>query len=213
MAAERRERLLESLRARSARLADMYVAAWTVLNDRSNPDRIALAAHAMRELMEKGQRELAVSVKPATPGSGQTRVALERLDRLCQQARQESEPYRSRSGQIDEKVARVLEAAEELVAVHNQERPGRGAQREDLIRRLDPLGAALPAEMVADWMERWDNWDRLFQLSSHHQIAPSAEELTTAINEFTAFLLERLEPVPSRAREEIEKMIREAEGR
>jgi hypothetical protein len=191
----------------------MYVGAWTVLNDGTNPDRIALAAHAMRELMEKGQRELAVSVKPAALGSGQTGVAFERLDRLCRRARQESEPYRSRSGPIDEIVARVLEAAEELVAVHNQERPGRVAQREDLIRRLDPLGAALPAEMVADWMERWDNWDRLFQLTSHHQIAPTAEELASAMDEFTAFLLERLEPVPSRAREEIEQLIREAEDR
>lgn len=213
MVAEARDRLIAALRARSARLADMYTGAWTVLNDTANPDRLALAAHAMRELMEKGQRELAVSVKRGNPGSGQTRTAIERLDRVCQRAREQSASYRSRSGEIDEMVAKVLEAAEELAAVHNQERPGRAAQREDLIRRLDPLGVAIPTEIVADWIERWDNWDKLFQLTSHHQVVPTSEELASAMDEFALFLLERLEPSASRARDDIEQLIREAEGR
>ena len=206
------ESLAASLRAHSSRLADMYIGAWAVLSDDANPDRIALAAHAMRELMEKGQRELAVTVRAAAPGTGRTRAAFDRLNALCQQARQESPSYRTRSGEIDQIVAKVLEAAEELVALHNQERPGRAVQREDLIRRLDPLGAALPAELVADWVVRWESWDSFFQLASHHQTAPSAEEMASAISEFSDFLIERLEPGPSRARDDIERLIREAEG-
>jgi hypothetical protein len=167
----------------------------------------------MRELIEKGQRQLAVGIKSPPAGSGRTRAAFERLDRVCQQARRQSEPYRGRSGQIDEQVASVLEAAEELVAVHNQERPGRAAQREDMLRRLDPLGAALAAEVVAEWTQWWDNWDSLFLLAAHNQTTPTIEELGSAMDSVTLFLLERLEPEPSRARAAIEELIREAEGR
>ena len=45
--------LLKALETKDKALGSMYYGALKVMNDNGNPDRFALAAHSIRELMEK----------------------------------------------------------------------------------------------------------------------------------------------------------------
>jgi len=45
--------LYEALASKDPRLARMYLGALSVLDRQGNPDRLALASHGLRELMEK----------------------------------------------------------------------------------------------------------------------------------------------------------------
>ncbi len=49
------------------KLADMYLGALRVLADEHNPDRLPLAAHGIRELLEKLPRYLKVPTQAAAP--------------------------------------------------------------------------------------------------------------------------------------------------
>jgi hypothetical protein len=53
MPSGQQERLVHALQLKDGMLADMYLGALRVLSDDTNPDRFALAAHELRELMEK----------------------------------------------------------------------------------------------------------------------------------------------------------------
>ena len=59
--------ILSALARRDGDLAKMYEGGLAVLADRSNPDRLALSAHAFRELMEKLAKVLDVPTR-ANPG-------------------------------------------------------------------------------------------------------------------------------------------------
>jgi hypothetical protein len=53
MLSDQKERLVRALRLKDDSLATMYLGALRVLSDESNADRLSLAAHGLRELMEK----------------------------------------------------------------------------------------------------------------------------------------------------------------
>src|SRR5437899_874583 len=57
---DRQRFLLEKLNAKNARLYVQYLGALTVLRDETNPDRVALAGHGLRELSEQLMRDAGV---------------------------------------------------------------------------------------------------------------------------------------------------------
>jgi hypothetical protein len=57
-----------ALKAKNSKMAQMYIGSILVLQQVGNPDRFALAAHGIRELMEKMSRYLDV---PVPQGAGE----------------------------------------------------------------------------------------------------------------------------------------------
>jgi len=135
--------LLEALRERDARLAAIYDSVIRVMYAGDLPDQLSLAAHGMRELMER--LPLAFDV----PIHEKSRV----LDRVSEVERDLSQAQEKSScrtsdgwqGPIDAPVAKLLATVERLVEDREQYWPSRTEVAVELMNQLEPtLGRRSP---------------------------------------------------------------------
>ncbi len=112
----------------------MYLGAILVFGQRGNPDAIALAAHGLRELMEKLARHLNV---PMAQTSGVTAKVFEMSAKY--RAIQEAHPDRKEDLRID-----FHECAEALAVWFPENHTPRSRWGAEVFDRLDPRGLKLP---------------------------------------------------------------------
>lgn len=169
----------------SVRLAEMYRGALSVLNQEYNPDRLAQAAHSLRELMEKLPRAVDV---PAAQGDGLT-VRVRRVHR-----RWRLYTKISSDGPKRVKVLTGFQTEMEKFAVWFEERDKTRRQiAGQLIDRLDQRKTSLPAQIKDVHVDEWDLCHKYFEDTSHHS-KTTIDEFDGWLVTLETFLLDRLRP-------------------
>lgn len=207
--------LQRALREKDSSLAAMYYGVLLVLGQTENPDRFPLAAHGVREIMEKLPRYVELPEPAAgvdeNPGgmNSQAQALCDEWDRTIRNSqRRDSQGW---AGEIDQPLRRLLKKLDGFVAWVKRNKP----QRKQLLGRflsgLDPAGGQLPTSIVKlvidDWEARWD----FFVSVAHHRRPCEDPEFVQQLESLQVFLLDRLIPRTFEDRELIDAIIREGE--
>jgi hypothetical protein len=179
----------------------MYVGAVLVLKQDRNPDAAALAAHGLRELMEKLPRYLNV---PHAATSG----AYARLHELSErwrtfQAAQEGQRLKRRQD-----FDACAEALAEWFPERHTPRKQWGGR---VIDRLDPGQSPLPRVIKDRQVELWNECHSSFEDAAHHGNA-GREDVERSLQRFEDFLHSWLNPQTVEDQRRIEDIIREGEA-
>ena len=181
-------RLYEELRTAHFSLGDMYAGAKRVLEDLSNPDRLAQSANSLRELMEKS---------PEYIGVPEPRRRLKRNYDLRQKVRDIERQWRSvlaRSamsftddgwrGEIDRRLSNFLRSFGTFIDEFADLVPTRSEDARRLRQRGDPLENPLGTSIEDSFVKHWKELFSYFQSVVHHRRSPKAAEF----NEYVAAL-------------------------
>jgi hypothetical protein len=185
--------LYVSLSERGPDLAKMYAGALYVLNDPANPDRAALAAHGIRELMEKIPAFLDIETK-AHKESLKAKVI--ELDDRWKVTLSKSECWKEQkwSGSIDVHLSRTLASFHGFFEWFTFYYPRRNAEIAKTLRGLDGSGRPLPDPLEKLNIQAWGAMRDFFQAVSHHGRYPTLEEYNSWLDALERFLLDRLRP-------------------
>ena len=195
--------LFGALAEKEHRLATIYRGALGVLADAKNPDRFALTAHGIRELMEKLPVYLDLPVKQNPPSLGmKVREFAECWDRLKYVSSRESN-----SDDVD----RFLRKSDEFFEWFESDRPSRRQSVQTMLRGLDPGGSTLPEPIENLQIAAWQKCDSFFQSVSHHRKSCKEEDFRRWLGVLEAFLLDRLRPRTFADQDEILSIIKEGE--
>jgi hypothetical protein len=202
--------LYEALSEKDERLAGMYLGSLLVLRQTENPDLLALAAHGLRELMEKLPRyfDLPVGTKPPS-----LKVKVLELTRSWGNAVKNSKcgENPSWSGVIDSPLRKFLKKTQEFFTWFEAEHPTRKQQTAKVLRGLDLIDRPLPAPIEQLRIEEWDKCHDYLKGVSHHAILPWPGDFISRLEVLECFLLDRLRPRTFEDHAEIDRIIREGE--
>lgn len=180
--------MFQALASVRQELGDMYLGALDVAARGGNPDRHALAAHGIRELLEKLPRYLDVPVD-ATKSLGLTsraRTLTDAWDKWSESAIDDS--GLTRNGR------KLLAALEEFCAGVRADIPTRVEQAAAAVRGLDLNPIKLPPPIESLHVQQWREIEGFFIGVSHHTRPTDDGELAQYLAALERFLLERLRP-------------------
>ncbi len=174
-------------------LSDIYVGTLRVLQDESNPNRYALAAHSVREIANRIPRSLGVSVEALKQSVG---------DQVCVlhgrwvQATQRSGCHSGGlwTGTIDRRLSSFLKRVGEFFDWHTKHRPKRKTEQKRVLRTLDASGLGVPVPLEDLNVEIWQEMISYFVRVCHGGSHGSANEFDTWLDSFEKFLLDRVRP-------------------
>lgn len=203
--------LYEALFRRSERIARMYLGAQFALKDTVNPERFTLAAHAIRELMEKVPEIVAV----ATPAHFEKMRAKmgpleDAFDRVIAQSNLKSPKW---EGQTDGPTRQFLENAKAFFEWKRECMPKRKKEIASTMRALDGPGRALPPDLENLAVKQWQELQQYFLNIAHHQAPdPTLEEFDGHLRSLERFLLGKLNPPTFAEFDTIDAIIRSGES-
>jgi hypothetical protein len=179
--------------------------ALVVLSHDENPDRICLAAHGIRELIEK----LPAHLKPPIVFRKDNMNSKIRPMALAWESASTSVVGAEVSLKVNRPLRKFFEEARTFFDWLRTSAPDRIRERQALMQRLDPGGSSLLRERVAAWTE----FNEFFQKVGHHHFTGSTEEFVVELERFEAFLLSVLVPPPTFERiDEIDALLKESGG-
>jgi hypothetical protein len=174
-------------------LAQIYYGAIKVLTDIDNPDRFALAAHDMRELMEKLPNYIDVEIKAHNEKLG------DKIQPLKEQWRSTCSKTScfdglTWSGEIDRPLASQLKKLVLFFKWHDENFPRRKEEVTTVLRKLDISGRSLPPNLEKLNVEFWGQIRSYFQGVAHHGSPANQKDFDPWLDAFEKFLLDRLYP-------------------
>lgn len=181
------------------------------LADVRNPDAVALAAHAFRELMEKLPEYLEV---PMQAHRESLRVQVNQvIDGWSSVRKIRRGPCRDWNGEIDASLRTFFSLIEGLVSWSEAHLPRRRQEVVGVLHRMDPSGRTVPAPLQDLNVERWGRVHDFFQAVAHHRTIVTRDECAQWVDDLERFLLDRLRPRTFAEFEGIDALIRSGEGR
>lgn len=207
--------LAEALGQVAARLQQAYIGALFVLGDVHNPDRLALAAHGIREMMEKLPRDVASSEIEYPVKLDHTSDTV-KLQKAWKEVRRTSNCFNNEgwNGTIDPPLRQFLNDAGYYFDRREENIADRRTGARKLLVQLDPTGRPLPPHIEDVEVKAWDGAQRFFIKISHHGTEDaSEEEFRYNLQTVEDLLLARLRPRSAENQAMIEDIIREAEAR
>jgi hypothetical protein len=203
--------LYEALFRRSERIARMYFGAHQVLRDSLNPERFALAAHAIRELMEKVPEIVAVSTPAHSERMGSKVADLEQVyERAIAQSKVKSPKW---EGETDAPIRQFLEKAKAFFEWKKEHVPRRKQEVASTMRALDGPGRVLPADLERVAVEEWQDAQAYFVNIAHHQaVEPTLEEFDKRLQSLERILLRKLNPPTFADFDALDAIIQAGEG-
>lgn len=171
-------------------LSKMYLGALYVLNQKQNPDRLSLAAHGIRELLEKLPK--IVGITPQKPD------LVDRCKKLAN--KWERDALQSEcliegtfNGKIDRKMQLFLVQAAIFFKWFSG-RPSRRDERTKMMRALDSIPINLPKPIEKIRTDELAEYVGYFNGVSHHTNAASDIEFSKYLYHVERFLLDFLQP-------------------
>ena len=182
------------------------------LADEGNPDRLALAAHGLRELMEK--MPPVIGVEGAIRGRGLADKVRELRDGYVAACR-DSESYEDgewRGEALDQPTRTYLQSSETLFVSMDQEHITRLETAKELVRKLDPYPSGASTDLEATRAREWKKSSEFYESVSHHKKTPAYEEFSSRLEATEVWLRDYLVPRSFEVQDEIDAIIQEAEG-
>jgi len=192
-------------------LGCMYYGALSVFHQSSNPDRIPLAAHGLRELMEKLPRYQDV---PKEAKRVTLKDKVQSLRQNWHRVVKNSGCHKEGawSGHIDKFLKTFLDKTHEFFAWLEQQQPTRKQSAAKILRGFDLLKRPLPEPIEKLRVDEWEKIHDYFELVSHHNNTAIPEEFASWLLVLEQFLLDRLIPRTFEDHARIDEIIREGEG-
>lgn len=193
--------LHRALSDKDPRIGKMYLGSLMALADESNPDRLPLAAHDLRELMEKMPEYMDVKIsKPSLRGD------LQPLSDEWKKIKAEKDS--AKCAKLQEGFLKKLD---EFFSRFEMVHPKRKAQTQKALKKLQSVDRYLPAPLEALEFSEWDLIQDYFLAVAHHRKESSVEEFKGWKAALEKFLLDRLCPRTFADQKEILSMIQEGE--
>ena len=202
--------LYQALHAKSDRLAGMYWGALAVFADTSNPDRLALAAHDLREVMEKIPGLFDVP----TPAHDESLMREVRALEDCWKGTLRRTKCRNSeewNGSIDGPLSKMLLRLHNFFSWLEMHYPRRKAEIAATLRKLDPSGRELPSPLQDLNVARWVKIRDFFVGVAHHKKSTTGEEFASWLWALEDLLLNQLRPRTFEDLDAIDKIIQEGE--
>jgi hypothetical protein len=205
-----KQALYQALIDKDPKLAAMYFGAIAVLEQRDNPETLVLAAHNLREMMEKLPKylDLPVSAKPLSLKE-KVQDLIRRRDKAINNSSCHTED--GWQGEIDKPLRQFLREMDEFSGWFKESQPTRRQRIAKVIRGLDPSGRALPESLENKQLALWDRCNDFFQGVSHHTKDCTQEAFEEQLSILENFLLDRLSPRTFEDFAVIDKLIKEVE--
>ena len=207
----RQRDVFDALSESSTGLANMYFGAIAVLLQIQNPDRIALAAHGLRELMEKAPQYLDLAVSRSTGASLGAKVNEIKVTWIAV-VKKSTCRASGWSGEIDTHLRKFLRRAEAFFEFHDQKFPKLVERAREIVRHFDPLKGKLPEPLSNLRATAWQEMAEYFIKVAHHRIAQSDAEFLPWVQALELFLLDGLRPRTAGDQAALKKIIQEAES-
>jgi hypothetical protein len=204
--------LYQALSEKDDKLARMYSGALTVLGQSQNGDRLALAAHGLRELMEKFPLVLGIEIK-AQKESLKAKVI--ELQECWDDGLKQTQCFREGQwdGDVDVPLKKVLVRISSFFQWLEGHNPRRKEEFINTIRQIDISGRRLPRLLEDLNAEAWEGKRDFFQAVAHHRKYPDDNEFIQWLNALELFLLERLHPRTFADFDLLDEIIGEGESR
>jgi hypothetical protein len=206
----RQRALLDAFSEVDARLAKMFLGALTVLEQQSNGERFAQAAHTLRELINRLPASLGLTTPAMNERLGDRLGKPEQAwsAALAQSGCRDGNRW---SGTIDPPLARALLAIGEFFEWKSEHRPRRRTEMTQTIRRLDASGRQLPERIESMVVNQWGVTREYFIGVCHYNVEPEEREFFGYLDVFEEFLINRLRPRTFADFDAVDAVIEEAE--
>jgi hypothetical protein len=200
-----------ALAEQAAGVAGWYLGARITLSNRKNPERLAQAAHSLRELMDKLDPVLRLPAEADGGGLGD-RFAV--MMAAWEKAKRQSSCHTDGawSGEVDEAARRGFAAVDAAVEWQRKNRPQRKETYRKTIRALDVSGRPLPSWIEDTHVKQWNDLRDYFVKVCHHDRETDENEFSAALHTFEVFVLGRLKPPTFAEQATLDELIAEAEG-
>ncbi len=195
-----------SLAARRSDIAELYECALRSLSDKTNPGRVFLAAHSIREMTGDLPKILDL---PVLADLGRMGDQVNALQTAWQSALSSSCHQDGKwNGAIDGHLRRLLGKLHKFFEWLEEHRPKRRALVAQLFRLSDPSGLPLPENLEEPRTERWLELQDYF-VKAAHRAQTDSEQFQSHLDELEQFLLEMLYRQPSEDFSAIDAILRE----
>jgi hypothetical protein len=195
---------------KSPSLGVMYLGALAVLTHKVDPDRLAQAAHSVRELMEKIPQYVEV---PIPTHDVKLKPMVDQLLKGWKATTGKSQCWDGAewAGSIDGHLSRFLKKLGAFFNSYAGLFPARRTEVVGLLRRLRGPGGYLPEGLERSNYEDWRRMKEAFDKAAHH--GPVTEkELVQLLGQLEMFLLDYLHPRTFADFGAIDEIIREGEN-
>jgi hypothetical protein len=194
--------LYEALLTLDEGLARMYLGSCFVRDQLQNPDRHALRAHGLRELMEKLPKYRDVPVVSKSPSL---------KDKVRQLASSWKPEFAATDSTNVKNLSRFLVGSKDFFEWFSTEHLTRREQAATILRQLDPLSRRLPDAIEGLRIKEWQACEGFFQGVSHHTLRCTDDEFEAFQDTLERFLLDRLRPRTFEDQAELDAIIEEGE--
>jgi len=186
------EALISALEREDTNLRIIYLGALHVLQQEDNPDRLALASHNFRELMD---RILHVHIDVEEGGVSLGSKVMNLSDDWLKATRTTScsNDKGEWEGKIDRPLRRFLRRATDFFRWHEGHRPKQKKEIATVLQKLDPIGLPLPPILEQLNVDTWANIQGFFVKVAHHGDVDE-DEFEQWQYACERFLIERLQP-------------------
>ncbi len=175
-------------------MGELYECALRIFQDNSNPGRIFLAAHSIRELTKDLPKVFDV---PVLTDHGRMRDKLDALERTwtgtLASACNRSGAW---TGEIDNPLRRMLTKLPEFFKWRNESEPKMRESATALFRRIDLAGRQLPQPLEKRRADQWIELHTYFN-SPAHRSPTTEDEFSGKLDELEQILVDCLSPTPS----------------
>ena len=205
----KQQRVLEALKDRETEeypLSQWYLGAFYALENEQNSDRIAQAAHSLRELIEKLPRVVEGSdVQAPSPNFQQKR------DNMCRRIVKDKEHYPDgwKDKKIDGHLDKTLKQVEEYLESNQQ--PTRRERMQTAVTTIDPMADRFGIgirERKRD--ELHGLWEKL-EGFAHHQKKQKIEDLEICLNKLENTVIDLLAPITAENQKQIQTILKNAD--
>ena len=203
---DQQQDVLEALQSKQTDkypLSDWYLGALYALDNHYNPDRIAQAAHSLRELLEKLPRVVQESdVQIGTIDFKGMRRGIN--DRILKDKKHHPEGWKGK--QINTHLDKTLRKIVDYFELNQQ--PTRGERMQQAVATIDPMANSLDGEIRERKRNQLLRLWQSFEHFTHHNRNPDLEEFNKCLEELENTIFDLLAPITAQDQEEILTILR-----
>jgi hypothetical protein len=179
------------------------------MGDSKTLDRVAMAAHCLREVMEKLPECAGLT---AFGVAGNAADVVKTIADDLEKLKVDSPAARNNwTGEIDIRMQEFILGVDGRLAQFREISKTRVSQARDTFRALDPTGRPLPEVHEDANLRAWNDLRKYFVNVAHHRFTILEEEFQIKIAEFEVMAGARIAPTPTDEADLIDRLIEEAE--
>lgn len=192
-------------------LAARYRGAIHILENAAIPDRFAMAAHNLRELMDGLPEVISVPKK----GGFKLKPAVNELEEKWETTKNNSDSCDGEEweGEIDGYLREYFVEMETVFEANNKYNPKQRERYALMVRKTDPSSTPISEQVERRLFNEWKDVKSFLLGVCHHGKKTDYEEFSTYVERLEVHILKRLRPSTFETQEELDRIIKEAESR